>query len=123
MEENFNIKNFSKEDVISFNAGICKAAKIIEQFRSILVHDIAPTLGGLLNRKIGFFVMPQYDLFKQGINCEVLKVGAKGWQKGKIQLKITLEFCPEETENNHSNNNNHYHSKNNIEPRIEQTIL
>ncbi len=31
-------------------------------------------------------------LFSKGVNCEVLKLGAKGWQKGKVI--ITLQFCP-----------------------------
>jgi len=31
-------------------------------------------------------------LFTEGINCEVLRLGAKDWQKGKV--RINLEFCP-----------------------------
>lgn len=31
-------------------------------------------------------------LFTEGIECEVLRLGAKEWQKGK--LRINLEFCP-----------------------------
>ncbi|MBD1924658.1 hypothetical protein H6F77_26890 [Microcoleus sp. FACHB-831] len=31
-----------------------------------------------------------------GINCEVLKFGSDGWQKGKV--RISLEFCPQDTE-------------------------
>lgn len=27
------------------------------------------------------------------IDCEVLRLGAKGWQKGKV--RISLEFCPD----------------------------
>lgn len=35
-------------------------------------------------------------IFLEGIEVEVLKLGAKKWQKGKI--KFTLEFCPDELE-------------------------
>lgn len=35
-------------------------------------------------------------LDRKGILCEVLKSGAKGWQKGRIRLNI--EFCPDEAE-------------------------
>ncbi|NCO75638.1 MAG: hypothetical protein GW795_08095 [Cyanobacteria bacterium] len=31
-----------------------------------------------------------------GVEVEVLKVGALGWQKGKLKLKITVEFSPDE---------------------------
>ena len=30
-------------------------------------------------------------LFTEGIDCEVLRLGAQGWQKGKV--RINLEFC------------------------------
>jgi hypothetical protein len=31
---------------------------------------------------------------KEGIECEVLRLGAKEWHKGK--LRINLEFCPKQ---------------------------
>jgi len=34
--------------------------------------------------------------FNEGIDCEVLKLDAQGWQKGKVRLAI--EFCPDEPE-------------------------
>ena len=44
---------------------------------------------------------------KEGINCQVLKIGSKGWQKGKLQIAINtnlqswnvevcIKFCPDE---------------------------
>ena len=35
-------------------------------------------------------------LFDKGVDAEVLRLGAKDWQKGKV--RITLEFCPDEPE-------------------------
>ncbi len=34
--------------------------------------------------------------YVESVDCEVLKPGAKRWQKGKV--RITLEFCPDEPE-------------------------
>jgi len=34
--------------------------------------------------------------FGEGVNCKSLKFGAKGWQKGKVRLRVSLEFCPDE---------------------------
>lgn len=34
----------------------------------------------------------------EGADCEVLKFGAKGWQKGKVRIKVSIEFCPDEPE-------------------------
>jgi len=33
-----------------------------------------------------------------GIDCEILKIGAKGWQKGKIRIRVSVEFIPDEPE-------------------------
>jgi hypothetical protein len=33
-----------------------------------------------------------------GTACEVLKVGAKGWQKGRVKLSLVLEFVPDTEE-------------------------
>ena len=34
--------------------------------------------------------------FGEGVDCKSLKFGAKGWQKGKVRLRVSLEFCPDE---------------------------
>ena len=36
--------------------------------------------------------------FYQGQECEILKAGSPGWQKGNIKIKVTLEFIPDEPE-------------------------
>lgn len=44
---------------------------------------------------------------QEGIDCQVLKIGSKGWQKGKLQIKVNenfqsgetqvcIKFCPDE---------------------------
>lgn len=34
----------------------------------------------------------------EGLDCEILKLGARDWQKGKVRIEIHLEFCPDEPE-------------------------
>ena len=36
--------------------------------------------------------------FNEGKKCEILQADAKGWQKGKIKVNVTLEFIPDEPE-------------------------
>jgi hypothetical protein len=36
--------------------------------------------------------------FNKGVPCEILSPGNNGWKKGKVRIKITLEFCPDEPE-------------------------
>lgn len=34
----------------------------------------------------------------EGVDCEALKFGANAWQEGKVRLKVSVEFCPNEPE-------------------------
>ncbi len=44
---------------------------------------------------------------RQGIDCQLLKIGSQGWQKGRLRMEaslnrngeiiLSLEFCPDET--------------------------
>lgn len=34
----------------------------------------------------------------ESLDCEILRIGSSGWQKGKMKLKITLEFIPDQPE-------------------------
>ena len=40
--------------------------------------------------------------FKEGEECEILRAGSKGWQKRKIKINVTLEFIPDEIEEDKS---------------------
>lgn len=37
----------------------------------------------------------QEALLGEGIDCEILRPDARGWQKGKV--RFSLEFCPDES--------------------------
>lgn len=39
-----------------------------------------------------------YIWFQQGEECEILRAGSQGWQKGKIKINVSLEFIPDEPE-------------------------
>lgn len=36
---------------------------------------------------------------EDGVEVEILKIGALSWQTGKLRLKVSIEFCPEEESN------------------------
>ncbi|MGK7920711.1 MAG: KGK domain-containing protein [Trichodesmium sp.] len=62
-------------------------------------------------------------LFSEGCQGEVLKFGAKDWEKGKIRIKINVEFCPdepqeeiEENEAENSEDNNSEDMENEVSP-------
>ena len=62
------------------------------EFTKALQHKMMEeSIGGLTEGKVGW-------LTEEGIECEVLKFGSNGWQKGKV--RIYLEFCPDESVGN-----------------------
>lgn len=40
--------------------------------------------------------------FADGIECEVLKPNSNGWQKGKVRINVSIEFCPDTLEGGES---------------------
>ena len=41
---------------------------------------------------------PRAKWIDEGVECEVLNLGANQWKKGKVRIKISFEFCPDESE-------------------------
>lgn len=39
-----------------------------------------------------------YSWFDQGVECELLKLGSSEWQKGRLKIHVSIEFCPDEPE-------------------------
>jgi KGK domain len=36
--------------------------------------------------------------FENGIECEILKPNSMGWQKGRVRINVTIEFCADKYE-------------------------
>ncbi len=49
------------------------------------------------NRKVDHWAVRK-KWVNEGIECEILKLGSNSWQKGKVRIKVTVEFCPDELE-------------------------
>lgn len=41
--------------------------------------------------------------FSKGVPCEILSPKNNGWRKGKVRIKVILEFCPDEPEAEETN--------------------
>ncbi len=53
---------------------------------------------GVLNSMKSYTTDLPKKWFHYGLDCEILSPGAKGWQKGRVRIKVILEFCPDEPE-------------------------
>jgi hypothetical protein len=112
MEENFQRENCNNDDVLEFSSGTYRINKIIDKVKKLFKEKLGTQVYTILKSE-QIDINPGLDpngnvdysnWFDRGIDCEILKVNSQGWQKGKVRLKITLEFeadKPEEKNNNH----------------------
>lgn len=97
MEENFKIENCSENDALEFNSGTYRCQKIIAKIKEVFNSKLTSHLyTELQQRKIDIQIYQKW--FSEGIDCEILKVGSTGWKKGKVRLKVILEFIADEPE-------------------------
>jgi hypothetical protein len=38
------------------------------------------------------------NFLEEGVPCEILKVNSSGWKKGKLKIRVSVEFYPDEPE-------------------------
>ncbi len=89
---NNNFDNLTSEDVVSVYAG-----QILVTNRTFTVNELILALMPIIKEKSGnTWTEDKEQWFRDGLDCKMLKPGAKSWQRGKVRL--TLEFAPEDLE-------------------------
>ena len=99
MEDNFKIDNCNQHEALSFKDNVFKVSQLQKALKTIFSVDF----GNLLGEKLkSYGVDIRYkstnQFFSDGIECEILKFNSEEWQGGKMRIKVTLEFCPNEPE-------------------------
>ncbi len=109
MSENFlpiDEKTEAGAVVIAFPANLFK----VEQFYQIVEANLRSYIGNLRQSTKTPNNIPESaeDWLRSGVACEIMSPSEKGWHKGKLRIKISLEFCPDEiTPENEPKNSNH----------------
>lgn len=115
MEDKFYQPNYSDDDVIEFSSGnvpeMCKFGKFKQSLQFALQDKLPDTLveyletQGIKGTSIREWHPGTRDYqkrnskwFTDGKDCAILSICGGGWQKGKIRIKFTLEFCLDEPE-------------------------
>ncbi|MFB2838794.1 KGK domain-containing protein [Floridanema evergladense] len=87
-----NFKELNSKDVVALNNfdafrvnAITQQMLKVEQFQEQAIKYI---IGNSIDQRVEKWQ-------KEGVRCEVLQPGGD-WQRGKVRMKITLEFCPDE---------------------------
>jgi KGK domain len=69
--------------------------QVLSGHRTFRSGELNDTIKNLVEQAIAGWSTDKNDWFTdRGIDCEALRFGSKGWQKGRIRL--SLEFCPDE---------------------------
>ncbi|TAD85144.1 MAG: KGK family protein [Oscillatoriales cyanobacterium] len=116
MQKHIFLENYGNDDVFSFQSTIFKVGRLREIMSSSVVprlesalQELCKTPGLTINTSKynpQFRCSDQQQWFCDGIDCEALKIGAKGWQKGKVKIRVIVEFCPDEPEVEETSENN-----------------
>ncbi len=107
MEENFCLQNCDEDDVLSFGDDTFKVSKFKRAVNGAFGNDLGYQLNNQLSSYHGIKIdgaiiapkgvnEPYARWFNDGIDCEILQLGSKGWRKGKIRIKLSVEFYIEE---------------------------
>ena len=97
---NYKVEPLQDDEVLSvphphqriplLNHPIIKFRELREGLMSVIRTSVLGGDGGYNGAKLKWF--------EEGADVEVLKYGSQGWKKGKLRIKVSLEFCPDEPE-------------------------
>ncbi|WP_265238702.1 KGK domain-containing protein [Lyngbya sp. CCAP 1446/10] len=123
IKSNNNYETVGDEDVLLFD----KATFMVRRFKELAaskfskIVEINVEKGGYLPRKMMDWMSElsineetqimggdiSWNSPQEKIDCQVLKIGSKGWEKGKVQIEVnknfksgeaqtSIKFCPDE---------------------------
>jgi KGK domain len=103
MEFNYYLQKCDEKDVLAVGNQMIKMGK----FKYILDNAFSPS--DIRHSKVAKAIDEHFKssavelyagdlILQRGIRCEILRIGSKGWQQGKIRVNVTLEFIPDEPE-------------------------
>lgn len=102
MNTNNNFKHLRHEQehvdaVVSFaNGTTFKIGKLMQQVNAFFTSSVLKELSEKLNN-IGLGTPPYYrDKWNNSVDAEILEPRSGKWQKGKVRMRVVLEFCSNE---------------------------
>ncbi|MBD1928238.1 hypothetical protein H6F74_18580 [Trichocoleus sp. FACHB-90] len=89
-----------RDGILSFSNSMFKLGEFMGALKKAFRYEGLDQLGKLLSQRGGVPTLKEHKhlWFYEGLDCEILRVNGKSWEKGKVRIKVTLEFCPDESE-------------------------
>jgi KGK domain len=96
MLEHSYFSDFDDHDVIAFSEeNLYKSKKLKSIISNLCPNSLEPSIIQYLQ---SYQIKTIGSWTKDGVFCEVLKLGSNQWQKGKIKIRVSVEFYPDEPE-------------------------
>jgi len=99
MEDKFKLIECNDDDVIECNDLIYKVSKLRQALKEMGDNeDFLQQFCDLLRENdIWYIEEGSYDpeCFTEGMDAEILNLGSKSWNKGKLKFKLSLQFYAE----------------------------
>lgn len=87
MNDDFEFRVLNNDEVLFVNAG-----RVLMNNPTFKVGEFLDALAQLVSDREPDWSDEQEDWFREGLDCEALRFGNQGWQRGRVRIR--LEFCP-----------------------------
>ena len=102
-EQNFqHLEHEESSAVVSFGNGTTfRLSKLMEKINDFFTMSVLSQLSKLLTES-GLGIPPSYkgncSNWRNYVDAEILEPKSGEWKKGKVRMRVILEFCPDEPE-------------------------
>jgi len=105
---NLDMPSFDDNDVVSFQDGTVRMARLKQALDLAMSSKLPDALmDSLVTQKLHLngdrhfrdsraWNRKDVNWFQEGIDCEVLQLGAPTWRRGKLRLRVSVEFIPDD---------------------------
>lgn len=99
LEYNDYVKSLRDDDILEQKERVFTFGKVKKTLQAAF-NEIIPSalVKHNTDEKLEIYTRYNSSWFSEGVDCRILKAGSSGWQKGKLKLKVTIEFIPDELE-------------------------
>ncbi|MGL4759388.1 MAG: KGK domain-containing protein [Patescibacteria group bacterium] len=93
------IEHEDSNAVVSFENGTTfKVSKFMKILNTLFSQSILKDLSEKL-KQVGLGTPPEHrHAWNQGVDAEILEPQSGEWKKGKMRMRVILEFCPDKPE-------------------------
>jgi hypothetical protein len=91
-------EQLGQDDILSLHAPTYGREFNVSSNNFASIYLKSPEFIEVIKRRLSIGEGIKNSLFANGLDSEVLRVGKKAWQKGKVRINVSVEFCPDEPE-------------------------